>query len=500
MRCLFFSVCNLQSLLLPSFASRLTSSPGKGFPLVPWLLNLIYALLLIAVSPWLAFRAATQGKYRAGWREKLGGLVPERKSDAPCIWLHAVSVGEALQLQPVLEMLAARCPGYEFVISTTTTTAFELATKKYSQHRVIYFPLDFTWSVRRALARIRPTEVVLVELELWPNFILAAVARDIPVMLINGRISERSFRGYSRIRPLISRLLQRMSVLAVQNETYAQRLRKLGADPARISVTGSIKFDRVETDRNNPRTTELRRAFGFVETDRIFIAGSTQAPEERLAIETYLALQTQHPDLRLVLVPRHQERFEEVARLVTDTFHLPLIRRSVAVTPSGRGWSASRSPGELDAATPGASLRSSPGHPLTQNATPSIRLLDTLGELAACWGLAEIAFVGGSLGSRGGQNMIEPSSYGAAVCFGPNTQNFRDVVDLLLQNDAAVVVADGTALQDQVDWCLTHPNEAAACGERARQLVQAQRGATAKTVDCIVSGIPARPSEETRAA
>lgn len=456
--------------------------------MLAWLLNLIYLGLLAAVSPWLVFRAVTQGKYRAGWREKLFGLVPLRQSDAPCIWLHAVSVGEALQLQPVLDMLAARCPGHEFVISTTTTTAYELATKKYTKHRVIYFPLDFSWAVRRAISRIRPTAIVLVELELWPNFILAAAERQIPMMLINGRISERSYRGYARVRPLMSRLLQRMSVLAAQNETYAQRLRRLGADPKRVVVTGSIKFDRVETDRNNPRTAEIRKAFGFDVADRIFIAGSTQAPEEKLAIEAYLSLRRRYPELRLVLVPRHKERFGEVATLVTESFGLPLIRRSRC----GGAYSGHHSENEATGrvgplAADATRVLEAPG---LSEETPAVRLLDTLGELAACWGLAEIAFVGGSLGTRGGQNMIEPSGYGAAVCFGPNTQNFRDVVEMLLQNDAAAVVTDGVALREEVGWCLAHPVEAAARGARARELVQLQRGATAKTVECILSALP----------
>ena len=432
------------------------------------MLNLAYVLLLAIASPVLLYRALTQGKYRTGWPEKLLGLVPRRNSSAPCLWLHAVSVGEALQLQPVLEILTDHCPGYEFVISTTTNTAFELAKKKYSGHRVIYFPFDFTWAVRTALRRIRPTAVILVELELWPNFILAANDLKIPVALINGRISERSFRGYRKIRPLIARLLGHMSMMAVQNQTYAERLCALGADPARVAVTGSIKFDHVETNRNNPRTAELRRCFGLAKTDQVFIAGSTQAPEEQLALKAYQVLLKRHPNLRLILVPRHKERFDEVARLVTETYRLPLLRRSTGAVVQPQGVAEC-----VD--------------------LPPIRLLDTLGELAACWGLADVAFVGGSLSTRGGQNMIEPAGYGAAVCFGPNTQNFRDVVDLLLQQDAAAVVRTGSELRRQVDWCLSNPQAAAERGDRARSLVRSQRGATIQTVEQIVSLLPTLP-------
>lgn len=432
-----------------------------------WLLNFAYAALILAVSPWVAYRILVQRKNRVGWGEKLLGNVSPRTSGKPCLWFHAVSVGEVLQLQPVLELLAVQRPDCEFVISTTTTTGHDVARTRYPQHRVIYFPLDFSWSVRRALLRINPTAIVLVELELWPNFIHAAAERVIPVLLINGRISERSFRGYRRLRPIIRGLLRKLSVCAMQNETYAARLKDLGANSEHLHITGSIKFDRVQTDRRNSKTLELRRVFGLNDGERVFIAGSTQPPEERYAIESYLALREKHPDLRLILVPRHKERFDEVGRLVTDEFHLPLIRRS-----------------QCSRHTPCAVRHGT-------RSVPATLLLDTLGELSACWGLADVAFVGGSLTNRGGQNMIEPAGYGAAVLFGPNTQNFRDIVETLLSGQAAVVVRNPTELSQQLDHFLSHPEEAAAYGEKARQIVLGQRGATERTVELICRAIPA---------
>lgn len=463
------------------------------------LLDLVYVAVLLAFSPLLAFRSVAQGKYRSGWRQKLWGLVPKRSSGRPCIWLHAVSVGEVLQLQPLLEALEARWRGHEFVISTTTATGQEVARKRYPRHQVIYFPLDFSWSVRRALRRINPVAIVLVELELWPNFILAASTHQIPLMLINGRISERSFKGYCRIRPLMAALLRRLKVCAVQNDVYRERLLQLGAIPSQVQVTGSIKFDRIETDRRNPKTLELGQAFGLTQPDEVvsgawrmagakaaaggtkshhpppapnspvvFIAGSTQAPEEQLAIESYLTLREKHPNLRLLLVPRHRERFEEVARLVEETFQLPLVRRSHAM----------------------AAQVQQPGLP---DQSP-VLLLDTLGELSACWGLADVAFVGGSLTNRGGQNMIEPAGYGAAVLFGPNTHNFRDVVEALLSHDAAVVAADADDLTRKLDAFLSNPAFAAACGARAQMMVLQQRGATERTVNLIEEVL--RPQSE----
>jgi 3-deoxy-D-manno-octulosonic-acid transferase len=424
---------------------------------MPWLLNVAYLAFLAAVSPILLWRIVARGKYRTGWPEKLLGRVPPRTGDRPCLWFHAVSVGEVLQLEPVLKELRSRLPALEFVISTTTPTGRSVAEAKFPADRVCYFPFDFSWAVRQAIARIRPTAIVLVELEIWPNFILHARRGGIPVALINGRLSERSFRGYRRLRPLVARLLESLQAIAVQNAVYAERFVALGASPTRVSTTGSIKFDRVTTNRHNSKTAELRSAFGIAETDSVFVAGSTQESEESAALHTYLALRERFPSLRLILVPRHKERFDEVARLV-EARGLPLRRRSAG----------SRCDSHEDASRP-------------------VLLLDTLGELAACWGLADVAFVGGSLTKRGGQNMIEPAGYGAAVLFGPNTQNFRSVVELLLSADAARVVRDGAELTAAVADCLEHPERAREQGRRAQELVLSQQGATLRTVEILAS-------------
>jgi 3-deoxy-D-manno-octulosonic-acid transferase len=424
---------------------------------MPWLLNLAYFALLAALSPLLLRRVVVRGKYRTGWREKLLGHVPRRAGDRPCLWFHAVSVGEVLQLEPVLKEVRSRLPTVECVISTTTPTGRSVAEAKFPGDAVCYFPLDFSWAVREAMARLRPTAIVLVELELWPNFILLAHQSGIPVALINGRLSERSLRGYRRLRPLVAGLLGSLRAIAVQNSTYADRFAELGAPQDRLSVTGSIKFDRVTADRNNPKTAELRAAFEIAQCDRVFVAGSTQESEESAAIDTYVALRERFPTLRLILVPRHKERFAEVASLV-ESRGLPLRRRtdvSCRDLPTGAG--------------------------------PPVLLLDTLGELAACWGLADVAFVGGSLTNRGGQNMIEPAGYGAAVLFGPNTQNFRDVVELLLSADAARVVRDSAELTTAVSDCLAHPERAREQGARAQKLVLAQQGATLRTVEILAS-------------
>ncbi len=429
-----------------------------------WLLNLVYAALLIAVSPIVLWRMLTQGKYRDGWGQKLWGQLPASDENRPCLWLHAVSVGEVMQLRPVVDALRAQYGDHRFVISTTTVTGHDVACKSFPDDTVCYFPLDFTWAVRRAIRRVRPVALVLVELELWPNLIAAAHRRGIPVILVNGRLSAISFRGYHRIRFLMRPLLAKVHTLAVQNETYAERMRQLGAPEDRLHITGSIKFDAVQIDRHHPRTVEVRRRFGISDEELVFIAGSTQAPEEDYALAAYRELRTTFPNLRLVLVPRHKERFEEVARLVQSR-RLPLIRRS--------------SPRTMPAAN-----------------EPPVLLLDTLGELSACWGLADIAFVGGSLTNRGGQNMIEPAGYGAAVLFGPNTRNFRDVVEILLNYEAARVVHSAEELTVAVRTLLDDPSTRGAMGRKAQELVLAQQGATARTVALVAQVLPQRPQDK----
>ena len=421
---------------------------------MPWILNLVYLMLVTLASPVLLYRSVIYGKYRDGWAEKLIGQLPKLSVDRSRIWFHAVSVGEVLQLRTVLAEFKSRYPKFDVVISTTTSTGHAVAVEKFPQHTVCYFPLDFSWSVRRAIQRIQPTVIVLVELELWPNFILRAANADIPLVLINGRISERSHRGYRRIGLLTRRLLGCFDAIAAQNGTYAERVVDLGAPAERVSVTGTVKFDHVETDRRNAKTQELGHILGIGDDERVLIAGSTQAPEEEFALDTWQALRSERPDLRLVLVPRHQERFNEVARLVENR-DLPLLRRSQL-----------RDGAQIEDAT-------------------SVLLLDTLGELGACWGLADIAFVGGSLTDRGGQNMIEPAGYGAAVLFGPNTRNFHDVVEALLSQKAARVVADRDDLTRTVARLLDDPELAHRQGLAAQEFVLSQQGATTQTVETI---------------
>jgi 3-deoxy-D-manno-octulosonic-acid transferase len=424
---------------------------------ISWLLNLVYLAAIIICAPVIIWQSLRTGKYREGYREKLLGLVPRRTGDATCVWIHAVSVGEVNLVATLLRELRSAHPDWQFVVSTTSRAGHELARKKYTDLPVFYCPLDFSWAVCSAMRRVRPSLLVLAELELWPNLIAAAKHHGARVAIVNGRLSDHSFPRYRRIRPIVARVLEQIDLTAAQNDESAARFRALGAPADRVHATGSLKYDGAQTDRHNPRTAALRQLAGFADDDIIFLAGSTQEPEEQIAIDIFRRLSVDHPRLRLLLVSRHPERFDAVARLL-EASQLPWRRRSNLHLGQNSRDVTHRRP---------------------------ILLVDTVGELGAWWGTAQIAFVGGSFGSRGGQNMIEPAAYGAAVGFGPNTWNFRDIVASLAAADGAVIVRNASALEAFVRRCLEDPAYATALGTRAQQLVNSQLGATARTIDLI---------------
>lgn len=417
------------------------------------LFNALYLAALALLSPWLLYKTLTTGKYRRGLPDKFLGRAPERSGDRPCVWFHGVSVGEIHLLRTVVAAFRRRHPDWDCVISTTTDTGFEEARKHFADLPVFFWPFDFSWAVRRALRAVRPTLVVLAEGEWWPNFLRAARERGVSVAIVNGRMSPRSAARFRRVGGLARRMLASVDVILAQNEEYAANYRALGAAPERVHVTGSVKFDGVAAARDNPRTRELARLFHVGPDDLIWVCGSTQAPEEAIALDIFGRLRTEFPTLRLFLVPRQRERFDEVAALL-ERRGQPFVRRS-AVTEA-----------------------------LTTR--PEVMLLDTFGELSALWGLADVAFVGGSMdGRRGGQNMIEPAAYGAAVLFGPHVWNFRDIAARLVEAGAAGQVANAAELEAAVLRLLREPLERERRGRASRRFVQEQQGATERSIDVL---------------
>lgn len=422
---------------------------------MPYLLNCCYLIFLLAVSPVLLWRGVVLGKYRKGFGERFFGRAPIlREKTAPRLWFQAVSVGEVNLLKPIFRTILADHPDWELVVSATSQTGYDLAKKTFPDKAVFRCPLDFSWGTNRAMRRIRPDLLVLVELELWPNLIFSARRHKARVAIVNGRISDESVRRYRKIRFFLTRLFRSVDLVLCNSAESNKRFAALGVPATKRAMTGSIKFDGVATDRKNPKTETLSALAAIGPDDTVFLAGSTQEPEERLALETFRTLAADHPNLRLILVPRHPERFDAVAGLLNES-GLNWVRRSTLVSDK------------------------------TADPKARILLVDTVGELGAWWGTAHIAFVGGSLGSRGGQNMLEPAGYGAAVSFGPNTKNFREITEAMLRGEAAAVVADGAELTAFVRRCLNEPAFAERLGRGAQNLVFDHCGATKKTVDLL---------------
>ncbi len=421
---------------------------------MPVLLNVIYLGLLVVFAPWLIYRAVRSGKYRDGWSEKVKGKAPLRIGDRPCVWFHAVSVGEVLLLKPLLRELARRRPGWDLVVSTTTQTGLAVARRTYPDLVTFYAPLDFSWAARRAVARVRPTVLALVELELWPNLVWSVKQSGGRVAIVNGRLSHRSHRGYRRLRGPLGPTLRRLDAVAVQTEEYAERFVDLGVPRQKVRVTGSVKYDGLETNRNNPVTLRLRRELGLSSAEVVFVAGSTMDGEEAAALAAYRAARAEHPGLRLILVPRHPERFDAVAAWLHREGEAVARRSDPA---SFKAWGG--------------------------DGSPPVILVDTVGELSAVWGLADLAYVGGSLRrGRGGQNMMEPAAFGAAILFGPHTENFRETVEQLLARGGARRVADAAGLAAALRDDLNDPEAAAARGAAGRSYVLAQNGAADRTL------------------
>ncbi len=424
------------------------------------LLNVIYLLALALLSPWLGWRALRTGRYRRGLGAKFLGRVSVRKQPKPVAWFHAVSVGEVNLLGTLVPAFRARHPDWHVVVSSTTDTGLDEARRKFPDLDVIAWPFDFSWAVAAALDAVKPALVVLTESELWPNFLAAAGARKVPVVVVNGRLSPRSARRLSKVAGVARRLLFRhVTRFAMQEAEYAERLRQLGVPDAKLVVTGSIKYDGAAA-LNEAKVRDLAALLGVegLGSPLVLLAGSTHAPEESLILGVCARLRARFPHLRLILVPRHRDRFEEVARLV-EASGLPFARRSQIVAPL--------------------------------ETMPAIVLLDSVGELGAAWGLADVGFTGGSLdGQRGGQSMIEPAGYGVPCAFGPHVWNFKDAAKRLVEVGGAFRVKDEAELEAALARLIADPDLRAHMGSAARELVKRQQGATQRTLAVLDALIP----------
>jgi 3-deoxy-D-manno-octulosonic-acid transferase len=403
--------------------------------------RLLYILLLHLATPLVLLRLWWKGRLQPEYRQRVGerfGFVPPA-AEGVAVWVHAVSVGESLAALPLIEALIAKHgEGRVWVTTTTPTGSARVAAALGARVRHSYVPYDLPGAVARFLDRARPRQLVVMETELWPVLFRAVRRRGIPLFIANARLSPRSFAGYSRLRRSIAGVLADCSEVAAQSEADAQRFRTLGTP--RVSVMGNIKFDQALPEAQLQRGRELRATLGSAR--RVWIAASTHEEEEQAALAAHRALLQARPDAALILVPRHPQRFEAVARLVEA---------------SGLRW-ARRSQAQPDAAT-------------------RVYLGDSMGEMFAYFAAADIAFVGGSLVAVGGHNVLEPAALGLPVLFGPHMHNFIAARDLLLGAQAACAVDDAAGLGREL---LRLSGDAPLClrmGQAGAQAVAANRGA-----------------------
>jgi 3-deoxy-D-manno-octulosonic-acid transferase len=423
--------------------------------------NIFFTIFFVLASPYYFWRMRRRGNWQAGFSQRFGKFDSKFKqslSNRHTLWMHAVSVGEVNVCTQLIRALEPRLPNVKIVVSTTTTTGMGELFKKLPKHiGKIYYPIDHRKCVSRALNTVYPEAIILVEAEIWPNFIWRASNLGIPLFLVNARLSEKSYRGYKRFGFLFRRLFSAFTFVGAQNEVDAVRLRELGCPPEAVSVVGSLKFDAAHLETQQRLNVRgMLRQLGVPEGAKVLVAGSTHAGEEALLAEIFLRLRQRFPDLFLVLVPRHFERGKEVGRGLRERGVKFMYRTEITARTQYQA-------GELNCL-----------------------LVKSTGELNFFYEIADVVFIGKSILGVGGQNPIEPGALGKPIVFGPNMQNFADVVRAFLQEDGAVQVNTPDELEQKLTELLADETRRQQLGRNAIKVVRENLGAIERTVDIIV--------------
>jgi len=434
--------------------------------------NFLFAIGYFLILPRFLLRMWRRGGYLPAFGQRLGiysdAILAKLAALPGRFMIHAVSVGEIQVAFRFMKELRAARPGTAFVLTTTTSTAHALAEKMMGKDDLLlYFPVDFPFIIRSVLRKINPHGLILVESELWPNLVRLSAARKIPVMLLNGRISSRSFRGYRFLRPLVRRVLAHFTLFCAQSKEDAERLIMLGADPGRVRVTGSAKYDIADAPfRADDQFIGNLQSLGFGSGHLLLVGGSTWPGEETALLEIFVRLRGQYPNLRLVLAPRHAERRKQVMAEIAQSgleFNL---------------WSECRAAARLTSPKSGAVVENRP--------RKDVLLVDTTGELRAFYSVATVVFIGKSLTARGGQNPIEAAVCSKPIVAGPHTENFSGVVADFLESQAIIQVSDKEALEKAVGRLLGHEKERELIGGRAWQVVRKKSGALHASVNLLM--------------
>jgi 3-deoxy-D-manno-octulosonic-acid transferase len=424
-----------------------------------FLIDCVYLLAALAVTPTVVYRMVKYKRYRTGWANRLGKIARKDPALKKCIWLHAVSLGEVNAARTLIKELESRCGDFEIVITATTDTGYNRAAAVFgANHKVFYFPLDLSCIMRRAFLGIQPALCLLMELEVWPNFVLIADQLHIPVVVVNGRITDKSFSKYKKIKPFAKEIFRRLTLVLAQTDEYAQRFIEIGCPPKRIVVTGSLKYDTAQiankVDGANTLAAQLN-----IGDKRLWVAGATGPGEEQIILDVYKQLHEQFSDLRLAIIPRKPERFNEVANLIKEQ-GFDLIRYSQiknhAIEKSSIEHRASR--------------------------IESVILGDTMGDLRKFYSLATIIFAGRSLVPMGGSDIIEAAALGKCTIFGPSVYNFQQTADDLLNAQGAILVKDEQDLLETMQKCLNNPDFTKKIARNGQNVIRNNQGATAKTI------------------
>ena len=447
--------------------------------------SVLMGLAVLLTSPYWLIQGLRHGKYFSNLSERLGfafpGLAKLPRERKGAIWVHAVSVGEALSGVALVQQLRDKYPGRPIIVSTTTQTGFALAKERMPfADAFIYFPFDWAFCVRRALDAVQPALVLVLETEIWPNFLREANRRNVPVIFLSGRISDRSFARFQKylglfgfyLRPFLASALRNATAFLMQTEADAQRIRALGAPADRVKISGNLKYD-----MSLPQPTELSQWLAE-ECKRkqrwpVIVAGSVVATEEPLTLIAFGVVQGDFPKALLVLAPRKPERFAAAAEFIEES-HRKYVRRS-----------------ELPVSGPGFSPNGNKVSGIPDDAT--VLLLDSIGELASLYRLADGAFVGGSLVEAGGHNILEPAAFGKVPVFGPSMENFSAIAARFLEADAAIQV--GSPEDAGVSWIelLKQPERMSRMGSSARALVENSRGALSRALEEVSRTLDGSP-------
>lgn len=417
----------------------------------------LWTLIVIALTPVLPLRRSARLRARVAPRLRFP------RPRAGCVWVHALSVGEVLSAVPLVRELVRRCPHRDVVLTVTTVQGMDVAQKELGREvrLLLPMPFDFWGAYRRVCRFLRPGIFVLVETDLWPGLMRHLRRHGIPGVVVNGRVSPRTHRGYQRLGPLSRYVLGEPALWLMQSEHDRRRLVHAGVDPERVSVTGNIKFDRGRRPMQREERRHVASALGLSESEGpVWVAGSTHPGEEETILEVFARLQSRFSSLRLVVAPRRVERAEEVRR-------------------------------RAEALSLGVALRSGPHR---DKARSVVVILDTLGELERVYGLAFVSFVGGSLVPVGGHNLLEPAGFGRPVLFGPHMHNFQELSERLLEAGGGVCVRDDQELERITIRLLSEPEEAGRMGKRAQAFVESNRGAVRRVWTLLNEVVPLGPA------